>query len=264
MFFKKLCFGAFLVMMSLTSRKVAGTGQGVGMLPFMGGSGSAQATAPADTEAYGENEPVERRSYEELAKELRSVGLVVPEELVGELAEDEVDEMYEEYLRNVYETDPAYGYREILMYLGYGTYDEDFNWSPMSDQVYAFDCEMWDLSNMYTEVLNGIISISGGEYEITDIEESTDLVDYDNNDGVQLLSFKYNGVPYTFEAEVNYDWLDLGFLDFMNQVFKEQGNPKRLLITSDGGQGCILLYNTPEWGRQLDALTGLEIYDSLD
>ena len=86
-------------------------------------------------------------------------------------------------------------------------------------------------------------------------------MDYENNEGIQILSFKYNGVPYTFEAEVNNDWLDIDFFGFMNQVLKEQGNPKRILMTSDGGQGGILLYNTPEWGAQLDALTGLDIYD---
>ncbi len=262
MFFKKLCFGAFLVMMSLTGHRVR-TGQDFALVPFMGGSGSAQ-TAAAETETPNAGEMLERRSYEELAEDLRSMGLTVPEDMIQKLSEYMGDDMYEEYMRDMYEMDPAYGYREILMYLGWGDYDDDLNWTPVSDQVYAFDCEMWDISSMYTEVLNGIISISGGEFTITDIEENTDQVDYENNTGVQLLSFRYNGVPYTFEAEVNYDWLDLDFLEFMNQVLVEQGNPKRILVTGDGGQGCILLYNTPEWGRQLDALTGLEIYDFAD
>lgn len=258
MFFRKICVGAFVLLLSLTGQKVR-TGQMFGLLPFAGGSGAAQTTAAVESPYSGE---WERRSYEELAQDLRSVGIEVPEELVQNLQKASADEAYEEYLRDVYERDPAYGYRELLMYMGWGEYDDDFNWTPVSDQVYAFDCEMWNLDTMYTEVLNGIIAISGGEYAITDIVEDTDQVDYENNEGVQILSFKYNGVPYTFEAEVNYDWMDISFLDFMNQVLEEQGNPKRILVAGDGGQGCILLYNTPEWCAQLEAITGLGITPS--
>lgn len=260
MFFEKLCFGAFLVMMTLTSNRVR-TGQDFGLLPFMGGSGSSQTTAAVAETPYSGDLAWGQKSYRELAEDLRSMGLAVPEDLVQDLSEYAGDEMYKEYMRGNYDIDPAYGYREILMYMGYEHFGEDLDGTTSTHQVYALDFEMFDISSMYSEAMYGIISISGGEFAITDIEENTDQVDYENNEGVQILSFKYNGVPYTFEAKVNNDWLDINFFGFMNQVLKEQGNPKRILMTSDGGQGGILLYNTPEWGAQLDALTGLDIYD---
>lgn len=255
MWFSKFCAGAFLLLMSLTSFRV-----GTGQMPFMGSSGAAQTTAAADETPYSGEAVQGQEIYEERAEDLRSMDLVVPEVMVQELSEYLGDAAGKEYMEDSLELDPAFVYREILLYLGYEHFGEEFYGTPSIYQVYAFDYEVWDISSMYTDVLYGIISISDGAFTITDIEESTDQVDYENNEGVQILSFQYNGVPYTFEGEVNHDWLDVSFLDFMNQVFEEQGNPNRLLITGDGGQGCILLYNTPEWGAQLDAMTGLGIY----
>ena len=84
-------------------------------------------------------------------------------------------------------------------------------------------------------------------------------MDYDEGTGTQVLSFRYNGTPYTFEATFYGDWLDCEVIGFMNRVFETEGNPKRLLATDDGGQGCILFYNTPEWGDELEAATGMDL-----
>ncbi len=73
--------------------------------------------------------------------------------------------------------------------------------------------------------MNGVIAISGGEFAITDIEEDTSQVDYDKERGKQILSFKYNGKPYTFEAEFYGDWLDCDVVGFMNDVFAAEGIP---------------------------------------
>ena len=48
-------------------------------------------------------------------------------------------------------------------------------------------------------------------------------------------------------------------VSYTHLVFAAEGNPKRLLATDDGGQGCILFYNTPEWGKELEELTGMEL-----
>ena len=59
-----------------------------------------------------------------------------------------------------------------------GEYDDNWNWVPTSDQVYAFDCEVFNERHVHG-FMNGVIAISGGEFAITDIEEDTSQVDYD-------------------------------------------------------------------------------------
>lgn len=269
MFFKKLCLAALLVYMSFTSQRIQ-SGQEAGPLSVpsgLTGSGTeAGAAADGKQDAAGksasgqaEREPVERMTNAQMARELERLGLHLPAELVEELDAQETDSEYQEIFDAYCESDPGFGYRMLLSWWGYGEYDDNWNWVPTSDQVYAFDCEVFNMSAMYTEFMNGVIAISGGEFAITDIEEDTSQVDYDKNEGKQILSFKYNGKPYTFEAEFYGDWLDCDVVGFMNDVFAAEGNPKRLLATDDGGQGCILFYNTPEWGKELEELTGMEL-----
>lgn len=269
MFFKKLCLAALLVYMSFTSQRIQSGQEAVPISVPSGLTGSrteAGAAADGKQDAAGqsasgqaEHEPVERMTNAQMARELERLGLHLPAKLVEELDAQETDSEYQEIFDAYCESDPGFGYRMLLSWWGYGEYDDDWNWVPTSDQVYAFDCEVFNMSYMYTEFMNGVIAISGGEFAITDIEEDTSQVDYDKNEGKQILSFKYNGKPYTFEAEFYGDWLDCDVIGFMNDVFAAEGNPKRLLATDDGGQGCILFYNTPEWGKELEELTGMEL-----
>lgn len=274
MLLKKLCLAALLVYMSFTSQRIQ-SGQETGPISapsgLLGGQAETGGALDGTSDAVGQSgagqsasgqaqrEPVKRMTYTQMAQELAVLGLNLPADLVEELDGRETDSEYQEIMDSYWESDPGFGYRMLLGYWGYGDYDDNWNRIPTSDQVYAFDCEVFDMSTMYTEFMNGVIAISGGEFAITDIEEDTSQVDYDKDEGKQILTFKYNGKPYTFEAEFYGDWLDCSVIGFMNDVFEAEGNPKRLLATDDGGQGCILFYNTPEWGKELEALTGMEL-----
>ena len=255
MFIKKLCLTAFLFYLSMTSQEIKNSRTSEAMVSQFDFGSQGQTELPADTEA--QNGAALHKTGAELAAELEAFGIDIPDALVQEMDDsyDAYPEMYSDYL----EFDPAFEYRTLLSYYGMGSYDGRWNWIPSSNQVYSFDCEVFNLDTMYTEFMTGVVAIGGVEFEITDVTENTDNVDYDKGIGTQVLSFRYNGTPYTYEAEFYGDWLDCGVIAFMNGVFEAEGNPKRLLATDDGGQGCILLYNTEEWGRELEARTGLEL-----
>ena len=265
MLIKKLCLTALLFYLSMTSQGIK-AGQSIDKPVASFDIFNENETAAAETEANtgAETEPLRaRRPTDEVAADLAAFGLYVPDEVVNEIEDTyrmvEVDEAYAGMYDYYLEYDPGFEYRMLLSSWGYGDYDDDWNWIPTSDKVYAFDTEVFDMGCMYTDFLNGVIAISGGEFEITDIVENTDDVNYEEDSGTQVLSFRYNGTPYTFEAIYFGDWLDCEVIEFMNQVFETEGNPKRLLATDDGGQGCILFYNTPEWGDELEAATGMHL-----
>lgn len=255
MLLKKICLTALIFYLSMTSQEIKDGQAPTGFDSQFGFSSEAATEAPADIETIGGAEL--HQTGAELAVELASFGIDVPDEIVQ--AMDDNYSSYPDEYADYLGYDPAFEYRLMLSYCGMGRYDDSWNWEPSSNQVYSFDCEVFVLETMYTEFMKGVEAISGGEFEITDVVENTDQVDYDKGTGVQVLSFKYNGTPYTYEADFFGDWLDCGVIAFMNGVFEAEGNPKRLLATDDGGQGCILLYNTEEWGRELEAQTGLDL-----
>lgn len=265
MLIKKLCLTALLFYLSMTSQEIKNdqlSDGPVASFNFFDEDETAAAETEPETGAQTE-QPRERRPTDEVAADLAALGIYVPDEVVDEIEDTyrmvEADEAYAGMYDYYLEYDPGFEYRMLLSGWGYGDYDDDWNWIPSSDKVYAFDTEVFNMSEMYTDFMKGVIAISGGEFEITDIVENTDDVNYEEGSGTQVLSFRYNGTPYTFEAIYYGDWLDCEVIEFMNQVFETEGNPKRLLATDDGGQGCILFYNTPEWGDELEAATGMDL-----
>ncbi len=74
--------------------------------------------------------------------------------------------------------------------------------------------------------------------------------------GVQVLRFRCNGNPYEFRAEAYYDWMDMRVVDFMNGVLETEQAEKRLWVSSDGYQGCIIFFNTKEWAKEFRRIMG--------
>ncbi len=118
--------------------------------------------------------------------------------------------------------------------------------------VYAFDTELPDPSQMGTEFLQGISRISGGELEITDIEEAYSMDVLEEGTGTWPVNFVCNGTAYHYDVNVYHDWFDTGLLDFMGQVVKEQNTGSRLYVTGDGYQECIIFYQTEIWARNFE------------
>lgn len=188
-------------------------------------------------------------------EKLNSLGI----EGTDALAEREVIEQLEmlppDYLKSMQMPDID---STILSHLGWGTYDYDMgNWTASSSQVYVFDVEVFDISHMYTNFLEGISSIMEGEAVITDIIEECEF--NEDGSGSQTIRFLWNGNPYQFSAKVNYDWFDTDVIYFINAVLQKEGYDKKLWAASDGYQNCILFYNTEEWAERYSKIMGYEL-----
>ena len=129
--------------------------------------------------------------------------------------------------------------------------DYDWNtgeWKPLTDRLYAFDAEVFDIERMYTLCLQGIQSIAP-DLMISDIEEDltgmTDEMEEPANpydpptDGVRSVQFKCNGHEYSITMVSYGDWFNVEFIPFMNQVLEKENKAKRLWILSDGLDGRV-------------------------
>lgn len=125
--------------------------------------------------------------------------------------------------------------------------------------MYAFDVEMPEIRWMYTGFLENIARISEGDLEITDIEEEISEEVLEAGTGTRTVRFCCNGKACEYEAREHYDWFDAGMLSYINQVIEEQNTGRSLYVTSDGGQECIVFYQTREWAEQFRQLLGLEL-----
>lgn len=149
----------------------------------------------------------------------------------------------------------------LLAAVGVGHFDaKTYEWTPTSDIVYSFDVEVSDVDRMYTLFLQGIQSISGDEFEITQIREESAGVEYPTGRETQTVRFLCDGRPCMYRAQVNHDWFDVGILDYMNEVLADTNNLKRLYFMSDGYQECIIFYCTEFWARRFEKKTGCRLY----
>lgn len=129
-----------------------------------------------------------------------------------------------------------------------------------ASEIYSFDMEMPEIVQMYTDFLEGVSRITGGELAITDIEEEISEEELEAGTGTQTVRFCCNGKAYEFEAEFHNDWFDTRMLAFMNQVIAEQDTGRCLYVTGDGYQECIVFYRTEEWAEQFKREFGMELH----
>lgn len=147
----------------------------------------------------------------------------------------------------------------LLTNIGLGQYMEEGS-RTYSAEAYWFDFEGMDIANDYIAMLEGIQAMAGSDFQITDMKEDWSQVDWEEGTGVITVTFLYNGSPCLYEAEVNYDWLDGGMIDYVNQVLVREGNEKRVYATGDGGQGAILFYRDSQWAETFTEKTGIPLY----
>ncbi len=140
---------------------------------------------------------------------------------------------------------------ELLVRLGEGHYNYDtYEWTPLTDQLYAFDLEIFDISHIYTLFLQGIQSIVP-DIEITEIEEDLSGLN-DGLDGERKVSFLCNGHPYSFTLVGMHDWFDVNMLDYMQQVIQAENCPFMLHCFYTIGQDVALYYGTKEKAEKLE------------
>ena len=176
--------------------------------------------------------------------------------LSGMMDNPEIPDEIKQYYQRQYESDNQTMF-DILLNLGMGEFNEATGeWMPKSNQVYAFDAEVFDVEHMYTLFLQGVQSIVP-DVVISDIQEDlsqmtdgmipSETVEWMQTDGKRTVSFICNDHPYSIELESWGDWINVGMLDYMNDVLEKEGCPNRLhVISHEMDQLVMLIYSTQE------------------
>ena len=229
------------------------------LLTGCGTQGAIYQTAPFSlpvTEAFPTGDPEKAaQALQKAAEALEELGIEGAMETGARLAEEVRAEDLALFITGT--SDAALW---LLSDLGYGEWAEDtWAWSPTSDQAYYLDFEVFNLERMYTDTLAGISAIVGDDAVFADVAEDLSAVDCEADSGTQTITFTCSGTPCRYEAEFMGDWLDPGFLTYMGRVLDRLDTDKQLYTCYDGGQGCILLWQTPRWTEQLQKATGLQL-----
>lgn len=202
-------------------------------------------------------DPEEHPDYvpiEEQIEVLTELGFDIPEGALDYYQDWMKDS---EYGKLYVEGDPYY---MILTDMGMPHYDMDtYEFLGYSNQVYWFDFEGWDISTDYIEILEGVQALTGEEVAFVGCNENCDGVDWNKGTGVIRITFWCNGTPYEYDAEVDHDWLDPGFIGFLNEVLEKEGYEKHLYASHDNGQGNLLFYRDEAWAKEFMEKTGLEL-----
>lgn len=171
---------------------------------------------------------------------------------------------FSEEARQLLEEASDSGYSDFLASVGMGDFDyETGEWTPLSDQVYALDTEVFDESTMYPIFFQGLLSISGGEVPITDVVQDDSQVNWEEGTGLRRVRLNYNGTPYTIDTEAMLDWLDCSILESVNDILEREGATKRYYAMWNNYQGMTILFLTPEEARKFEGATGCRLFTTL-
>lgn len=206
---------------------------------------------------YLDNRDVAQNGYvhvplEEQVEVLASLGLDVPEETVESVRSFMVE--YEMY--DLVEDSP---YTWLLMSMGTPDYDEDWNVTGYSEEVFWFDFEGVDISTDYIDVLNGMLALAQESAldSVSDIREDTEDVDWERGRGTVTVSLTWEGRAYQYDMKVYNDWIDGEVLAIFNSLLEQEASQERFYVTGDNGQGGIVFFCTEEWAAEFSEKTGL-------
>lgn len=198
-----------------------------------------------------------RVPLEEQVEVLSSLGLHVPEETVESVR----SAMVEYGLYDLVEESP---YTWLLTDMGAPAYDEEWNLTGYSGEVFWFDFEGFDISTDYISILNGMLALAEGSCldDVTDIREDMTDADWERGRGTVTVNLRWNGEPYEWDMEMYDDWIDVRVLGILNPLLEQEGSQKYFYATGDNGQGAIVFFCTPEWAEQFTQKTGLALEKS--
>lgn len=192
---------------------------------------------------------------EEQVSVLQSQGITVSEKIVKS-AQDTMEEY--DTMRVFVE---GYPYTWLLMETGTPDYNDEWEITGYSDEVFWFDFEGWDISTDYIMVLEGMLALAPGSAisGVTNISEDTTDVDWDKGSGSIEVSLEWNGQEYSWKMDMYYDWIDESVLGILNSLLEQTDEEERFYVTGDNGQGAIVFYCSKEWAEEFEKATGLEM-----
>lgn len=186
---------------------------------------------------------------------LKSQGFTVSDKIV-EAAEDSMDEY--EHMRIYVE---GYPYTWLLTQIGAPDYNDEWEITGYSDEVFWFDFEGWDISTDYITVLEGMMALApqSAISSVTNISEDTTNADWDKGSGSIEVSLEWNGQEYSWDMDMYYDWIDEDVLKIFNSLLEQTNEEERFYVTGDDGQGALVFYCSKEWAEEFQKATWLEM-----
>ncbi len=188
----------------------------------------------------------EQRSTAELAENLKELG-------ISGISDDIIDMIDED--RAEMDGDVVYSaVGTMLSWAGSPDYDFDTcTMTPKNKTVYSFDMEVFDVSNMYTDFLNGVKYIGDGDLDFTNIKESDGALG-------KHVTFDWDGESYELNLRENTDWFDMNAVEQLNKLIDKKGMKKRLYFTTDEYQEAIIFYRDKEWADKFEKIMFKKLY----
>jgi len=159
--------------------------------------------------------------------------------------DDFLDWVCDEWGKETVESDP---YNLMLFSLG-GERENGDLWERLSDDIYSFDTECVEDSNIYEVVLERLVTLSKGSYAISDLHSE---VDHDNKK--VTVSFAYNDIHYQWSLKYNNDWFDCDVIGKINFLLRNNGS-SNFFYTSSPDQNLIVVYTSKDAIGKLNLLS---------
>ena len=121
--------------------------------------------------------------------------------------------------------------------------------------VLHFDTELGNLENPYEELVANYATIS---HDMFKPENNTDTFDLDRD--TCTISFAVGGKIFTKKLEVDSDWMDTTFFEFMNEVAATLQLPGKFYNINTKGQDAAIIYLTLEQYQTIKNKKLLEFY----
>ena len=160
--------------------------------------------------------------------------------------DDFVEWMWCEWETDTVKSDPY----ELLMLLG-GVREASGLVERLSNDVFYFDTGCVDDGNSYRTILEQLVTISKGAFNITNLHSE---VDHKNKKA--SVSFVYCSTKYKWDLDYNNDWFDFGIVLKINGLLKNSGS-SRFFYTCNPPheQGLVIIFSSDEMIEGLNCLT---------
>lgn len=207
-------------------------------------------------------------SYEEIAEELRPLGIDISPETIAELEQYDADNQFS------FLSDGRTRTLNLLCWEGQGRFEKnvfhetffaqayDISWTPSTSGVYWFDLETGEFGQVYSNFLTGI-SAMDPTLSFTNVEEKWLGDTLVSGQGEVDFRFDYQGKQYSLTAQAQDDWFDTEMLYELGKILNRDADPHNLWYLFDG-QGLLLYYGTPEEAEALNQKTGLLFLDPVE
>ncbi|PYE50043.1 hypothetical protein HUB98_28660 [Paenibacillus barcinonensis] len=146
-----------------------------------------------------------------------------------------VKELLHHFDRETYEDD---FYSLLLSMIGSDLVDENDNEVRLSKDVWSFDTECVENEEIYSSIINELVSLTRGKLQIQQVKSH---VDFDNEDA--KVSFILDDQKYEWEIHFEDDWIDFNLLRKIGELAIRSDKENYFIYFNDG-QNLTILYTS--------------------